>query len=139
MRLSESLYVRRVVVEAAVGYSNAAFLGERRGPTQVIQPTGDLQLAAQEWKPLLGFSRFDVTVRNASRTTAWLDIRFAITYADALGVPVATREVVVKQIIQPGHTRSWSDIADDRVPERAVSARIAVISAERVVRAGEIY
>ncbi|HXT71097.1 MAG TPA: hypothetical protein VN700_15145 [Vicinamibacterales bacterium] len=132
-RLSrQSLYADRTLVAAAITDRNDRYLGERRGAGQEIRATDDLQLVQQTWRPWRGFSRFDLTIRNTSQTTAWLDIRLATTYLDQTGMTVASREVVVKQILEPGESRTWTDIADDRVPEFAVSAALRIVAAERV-------
>ncbi len=128
----QSLYVDRALVAAAIDDRDGRYLGERRGTARDIRATTDLEVARVEWKPWRGFSRFDVTVRNTSQSLAWLDVRLAISYTDAAGTPLETREIVVKQILQPGEERSWTDLADGRVPERAVAATLRVIEAERV-------
>ena len=126
-----SLYVDRPLVQAAIDDRNDRYLGERRGLGQEIQATDDLRLVRSEWRPWGGLSRFDVTIRNESSTSAWLDIHLAIAYADAAGTPIETREIVVKQIVQPGSERSWADLADRSVPDRAAAATVRITLAER--------
>ena len=40
---------------------------------------------------------------------------------------------MIKQILQPGETRTWRDVADDRVPSGAVTAPITVTGAEKCI------
>jgi hypothetical protein len=64
--------------------------------------TGDLQITAAQWTPRVNrLSSFELTILNHGRVAAWLDIRLAVTYADAAGARLETREVVIKQILQP--------------------------------------
>jgi hypothetical protein len=153
----QSLYVDRALVAAAIDRPNDRFLGDRRDtlietqdrrprPVDRVQdvdaflaarPTDDLQIVSAAWTPVAGrFSSFAVTVTNRSRVAAWLDIRYATAYTNAANQLLTARQGVVKQILQPGETRTWRDIADDLVPPGATAATITVIGAERCVPSG---
>jgi hypothetical protein len=148
----QSLYVDRALVAAALDDRNDRYLGDRRDtanatrdrvprPSDPVDPevyrsagaSSELQLISARWRPVAGrFSSFTVTVLNRSRV-GWVDIRFAAKYLDSSGATLATREVVVKQILQPGESRTWSDVADGRVPEGAAQGEIAIVGAEKVI------
>jgi hypothetical protein len=148
----QSLYVDQALVAAALDDRNDRYLGDRRDTATAtrdraprssdpVDPdayrsagaSSELQLISARWRPVAGrFSSFTVTVLNRSRV-AWVDIRFATKYLDSSGTPLATREVVVKQILQPGESRSWSDVADGRVPEGVAQGAIAIVGAEKVI------
>ena len=136
----QSLYVDRSLVAAAIADRNDRYLGDRRDTAHAQQDrepragrsgrrdidayrsataTGDLQITAARWTPVASrISSFEVTVANRSRAAAWLDIRFATTYTDAGGATVESREVVIKQILQPARSRTWTDVADGWIPAR---------------------
>jgi hypothetical protein len=96
--------------------------------------TSDLQLTSARWTPVAGrISRFTVTLANRSRAAAWLDVRFATTYLDSAGATLASRELVVQEILQPGEWRTWTDLADRFIPAGAREGRIAVVGAEKVI------
>ena len=58
---------------------------------------------------------------------------YETTYADAQGQILATRRGVLKQILEPGDTRTWTDHADDFVPEGTVTATFAITGAQRTI------
>ena len=135
-----SLYANRALVAAAIADRNDRYLGDRRGTTVALDgdqrpdPVAGLEVVRSEWMPIVGrFSSFAVTIANHSRTTAWLDIRYRTSYADAGGQVLAVRDGVIKQILQPGQTRTFDRIADDRVPSGAHSMAVTVIGAEPVI------
>jgi len=80
-------------------------------------------------------SRFRVELRNAGATAAYLDLRYATRYRDAAGAEVATRQGVIKEILQPGSARAWADLTDGMVPAGAVSATLSLESAEKCIPA----
>jgi hypothetical protein len=80
-------------------------------------------------------SRFTVAVRNASATAAYLDIRYSTRYRDTAGAEVATRQGVIKEILQPGATRTWGDLTDGMVPPGAASATLSLDGAEKCIPA----
>ena len=150
----QSLYVDRALVADAIARSNDRYLGDRRDtqlapqdhsprPVDALgdaaaymaaQPLEDLQVVSAGWTPVAGRSpTFALTVTNRSRAAAWLDIRYATAYTGGDGRLLAAREGVIKQILQPGETRAWRDIADDRVPPGAVTATIVVTGAEKCI------
>jgi hypothetical protein len=150
----QSLYVDRNLVSAAIADRNDRYLGDRRDTARGQQnreprsydavtdieayraatASVDLQLTAARWTPVASrISAFEITVANRSRAAAWLDIRLAATYTDAAGAVVESRELVIKQILQPGESRMWKDIADGWVPDEATSATIRIVGAEKVI------
>jgi hypothetical protein len=152
----QSLYVDRNLVAAAITDRNDRYLGDRRDTAlgqqfrelrradqvtdveayKAATATADLQISAVTWKPLADrMSSFDLTVQNRSRTAAWLDIRLSAAYTDPSGAALDTREVVIKQILQPGESRRWTGVADGWIPEGASAATMAIVGAEKVIPA----
>jgi len=150
----DSLYANRPVAAAAIDQRNDRLLGDRRERMMekeeyrprpqdgVADPDAflsaradrDLQIRSVTWhRGLLRSSLFDVTISNRSDTTAWLDTEYETTYADAQGQILATRRGVLKQILEPGDTRTWTDHADDFVPEGTVTATFAITGAQRTI------
>lgn len=154
----ESMYSDRDVVAAAVNRPNDRWLGDRRatlvtpadGPPRPFDgvpdvdawnsalAVEDLSVVHSTWQPvaipLAGhISRFTVTVAHRGRAAAWLDLRFATAYLSRNGELLTAREGVIKQLLQPGQTRTWADIADGTVPEGAVSATLTIVGAEKSI------
>ena len=150
----QSLYVDRPLVAAAIDDANDRYLGDRRDSLEARQDRrprpvdhvadeaaflgaraiDDLQLVNSSWTPVAGrFSSFTLTVTNRSRVAAWVDLRYATAYLGAGGQLLAARDGVIKQILQPGETRTWRDMADDSVPPGATAATITIVDAERVI------
>jgi hypothetical protein len=150
----QSLYVDRALVAAAIADRNDRYLGDRRDTLDAVEdrrprpadgvadpgaylaanPTEDLRIVHSAWSPVAGLaSRLSLTVANRSAVAAWLDIRYTATFTDAAGRVVATHEGVIKQILQPGETRDWPDVADGDLPEGATAAAMAITGAERVI------
>jgi hypothetical protein len=152
-----SLYLDRPLVQAAISAPNDRFLGDRRDTllerqdhrARPIDPVADaeayerasagddLVLVSAEWAPVVfgRVSRFTVAVRNASATAAYLDLRYTTRYRDAAGAEVSVRHGIVKEILQPGETRTWGDIADGMVPTGAVGATLSLDGAEKCIPA----
>jgi len=150
-----SLYLDRPLVQAAISSRNDRFLGDRRDslnetqdrrarPVDPVEDSGaydraaaadDLVLAGADWAPAVfgQVSRFGVSIRNASATAAYLDIRYTARYRDSAGSTVTTRRGVIKEILQPGATRTWGDLTDGMVPTGAVSATLSLDSAEKCI------
>lgn len=142
----QSLYVDRGLVAQAIADGQHRLLGERRGAAldnsnaavRAAAATDDLHLRDVRWEPLLGrFSAFSFGIVHQGRSAAWLDVRLAATYRDREGRVVDVREIVVKQILQPGTEREWSDVADGRVPPGAASATLELVGAEQALPAGD--
>ena len=148
-----SLYANRPLVAAAIADRNDRYLGDRRDtnyakedhrprPTDPVSdpdaylaasPNADLQVEQVTWTPVRDYaSGFTVTVSHRGALAAWIDVRYESTYLDAAGQPLETHEGVIKHIIQPGETRTW-DVADGNRPENAVSLRVQIAAAERVI------
>lgn len=153
--LRQSLYLDRPLVQAAISNRNDRFLGERRDSLLETQDrrarpndpvadaaaydrasaNDDLMLDSAAWAPVVSgrVSRFTVAVRNAGATAAYLDLRYTTRYRDASGTEVATRQGVIKEILQPGATRTWGDLTDGMVPTGAVSATLSLDGAEKCI------
>jgi len=151
----QSLYLDRALVQAAITSRNDRFLGERRDSllekqdrrARPIDPVedaiayerasagDDLELVSADWSPAVfgRVSRFNVSVRNSSATAAYLDIRYTVRYRDASGTEVATRQGVIKEILQPGASRRWRDLTNGLVPDGAVAASVSLDGAEKAV------
>jgi hypothetical protein len=150
----QSLYVDRGLVAAAIADRNHRYHGDRResaSPAEdrnarasdpVPDPAAyrsalavsDLQLTSAEWTPMAGrISSFTMTLSNRSQAAAWLDFRFAATYTGTAGAVLASRELVIRQILQPGESRTWRDVADGWIPEGAKDATITMVGAEKVI------
>jgi hypothetical protein len=153
----QSLYVDRALVAAAIADRNDRYLGDRRDTAYgagdrrprpqdriadeaafaAATAVGDLEVTSATWHSVAArLSAFDVTIANRGTAAAWVDLQYATSYLDAAGRPVAARTGVIKQILQPGATRTWRQIADGFVPEGAVSATFSVVGGEKVVAAG---
>jgi hypothetical protein len=152
-----SLYVDRPLVQAAISARNDRFLGDRRDSLQhahdprpravdhvpavdaylQAEATADLEVAAVTWSPVLRgrVSRLIVSVRNRSQAAAWLDIRYVTEYRDAGGRVVAMREGIIKEILQPGRSRTWDDLTDGLAPAGAASATVRMVEAEKAIPA----
>jgi hypothetical protein len=153
----QSLYLDRPLVQAAISDRNDRFLGDRRDSpfasqdhrARPIDPVtdpeayeratarNDLVLEGAEWAPSVfgRVSRFRIAVRNASATAAYLDIRYTAQYRDGAGSTVATRQGVIKEILEPGATRTWDSLTDGFVPPRAAEASLSLDSAEKCIPA----
>lgn len=150
----QSLYTDRPLVTAAIAHRNDRYLGDRRDTIDAAEDhrprpgdgvadpeawlaaraTADLRIVSSSWAPVAGrVSRFSITVENRSREVAWLDLRYAATFTDASARVVAVRDGVIKQLLQPGATRQWLDVADGDVPDGATAATIALTGAERAI------
>lgn len=152
-----SLYLDRPLVQAAISSRNDRFLGDRRDSLREIQDhrarpvdqvgdtaaydrasgRDDLVLVDANWAPAVfgRVSLFRVTIRNASTAAAYLDIRYTARYRDASGSDVATGQGVIKEILQPGATRSWVDLTDGLVPAGATTATFSLDGAETCIPA----
>ena len=150
-----SLYVDRDLVAAAIQDRNDRYLGERRdtgvGPHDhtlrpvdhvsdsatfvSAQPARDLEVVHNEWNRVLGnrFSAVSPTIRNRSGTTAWTNVRYTTSYFGAGGTLLAERQGTLNEILQPGESRTWRDVADGRVPAGAERVTVTVTGAEKLV------
>jgi hypothetical protein len=150
----QSLYVDRSLVAAAIADRNDRYLGDRRDTAhgqlnrdprpsdpvtdidayRAATPSGDLQITSARWTPVMDrISSFEVTILNRSRHAAWLDIRLATTYTDQAGTVLETREFVIKQILQPGESRTWVDVTDGWIPATASNETMTIVGAEKSI------
>jgi len=145
-------------VAAAIDQRNDRFLGDRRDTLDAIEDhrpraidpvpdpaayetarwADDLQVDRSVWAPVHVpladlVSVWSLAITNRSRAAAWLDIRFESVFAGADGRAIATHEGVIKQILEPGQTRAWPDLAGGIVPDGAVSATFRITGAEKAI------
>jgi hypothetical protein len=154
----QSLYFDRALVQAAIATPNDRFLGDRRDSLEETQDrrprsidpvpdtdaylradaVSDLEVARAGWSPAVAgrVSSLVVSIRNRSGAAAYLDIRYVAQYTAADGQVVATREGVIKEILQPGERRTWTGLTDGLTPTGAVRATLRIVSAEKCVPAG---
>jgi hypothetical protein len=151
-----SLYAHRDLAAAAIDAPNDRLLGDRRDTrieTQDHRPRpidrvtdadafltakaeNDLQIVTSTWRrAAFGVSVFSVAVANHGRAAAWIDVRYETAYTAGDGQVVATRQGVLKQILEPGDTRTWDQVADDFVPAGATDATIRITGAEKAIPA----
>lgn len=143
-----SLYTDRALVQQAIDRRNSRLLGNRRlatGRAAILDPpdaaltpsrapTDVLHVTNASWtRDVLGrVSRFDVTIANESADAAYIDLRYVTHYFDTSGLEVHAGAGVIKRIIQPGETRRWDGLVDGMADDRAVSATLAIVTAEPV-------
>jgi hypothetical protein len=156
---SVSLYAHRDLVTAAIDRRNDRLLGDRRdtrietpdrAPRPIdrvpdsdaylaARPENDLQVVTSTWRrAAFDVSVFSVTVTHHGRAAAWIDLRYETVYTGAGGQVIATRQGVLKQILEPGETRTWTEVADDFVPAGSGDATITITGAERAIPAGTL-
>jgi hypothetical protein len=153
---SVSLYAHRDLVAAAIGGPNDRLLGDRRDTRNDMQdhaprpvdrvanvdaylaarPENDLQIVTSTWRrAAFDVSVFSVSVTHHGRAAAWLDLRYETVYTGPDGQVVATRQGVLKQILEPGETRSWAEVADDFVPAGTRDATMRLTGADKAIPA----
>jgi hypothetical protein len=152
-----SLYLDRPLVQSAISSRNDRFLGDRRDSLLITEDhrarsvdsvddaaaydrataRNDLALVRADWAPLVfgQVSRFSLSIRNAGTAAAYLDIRYTARYRDDAGSMLETRQGVIKEILQPGASRSWDDLTDGLVPNGATSATLSLDGAEKCIPA----
>jgi hypothetical protein len=153
----QSLYVDRALVQAAISSRNDRFLGDRRDSLVETQhrraravdgiadadeydradARDDLTVVRADWRPaVLGrVSRFAISIRNTSPTAGYLDIRYTARYHDTAGSTLEARQGVIKEILEPGATRSWENVTNGIVPRNAVGATLVIDGAEKCIPA----
>jgi len=149
----QSLYANRGLAAAAIADRNDRYLGDRRDTIYAMEdhrprpadpvadpdaylaasPVADLQVDQVTWAPVLDLaSAFSITITHRGTLAAWVDVRYLSSYKDATGREIETHEGVIKHIIQPGETRTWT-VADGNVPAHAKALSVVVTRAERVI------
>jgi hypothetical protein len=142
-----SMYSNRPLVAAAIADRTDRYLGDRRDSLtesrdrdgdppafRTADPIADLEVVRSQLVPLIDrFSSLDVTIANRSAIAAWVDIRYETTYTGANGERLTVRNGVIKQILQPGETRTFDRIADGDLPPGAQSATVTIAGAEHVI------
>jgi len=138
-----SLYRNRAVVAAAVGLKEPEMFAHRRafalggGPAALSDPhrpydaTRDMRiLSAVHRAGPAGSVHWSLTVRNANPAVAFRDLLYVATYRDARGEIVDERHEFIKDIFEPGDTRTI-ELNDGytRAPFASASLRIAAAEA----------
>jgi len=152
-RPRQSLYANRALAAAAIADRNDRYMGDRRDtiyekenhrprPTDPVtdpdaylaaSPTSDLEVQQVTWTPLRDYaSGFTITIAHRGTLAAWCDLRYESTYYDDTGQVFETHEGVIKQIIQPGETRTW-EVPDGNRPDLVSSLKVKITTAERVI------
>jgi hypothetical protein len=114
-----SLYRNRAVVAAAVRLKTPEMFAHRRafaiggGPATLVDParpydaTRDMQVLAARHRPGPGNSlHWTVTLRNASAVVAFRDPLYITTYRNDRGAVIEERHERIKDIFEPGATRT---------------------------------
>ena len=140
-----SLYKNRGVVAAAVRLKEPEMFAHRRefaiagGPATLIDParpydpTRDLRIVSARHAPGPAHSiHWTVTVRNASGVVAFRDLLYITTYRDERGTVVDERHERIKDIFQPGDTRTI-ELNDGYAGPAFASADMRVAAAEALI------
>jgi hypothetical protein len=149
-----SLYLDRGLVQQAIDRRDDRLLGNRRAATGAIRavepadpalpaawhearPLADLRVVQSRWSTAVfgRVSAFDVTIANAGRDAAYVDLQYVTRYFDGAGRELGSRQGTLKEILEPGVTRRWPHLSDGLADDRAVSATITLVGAEKVVPA----
>ena len=140
-----SLYKNREVVATAVRLKSPEMFAHRRdfavdGGAAVLSdlsrpydPTRDFQVLASAYRP--GPQRslhWTITVRNASAVVAFRDPLYITTYADQRGTVVDERHERIKDIFQPGETRTI-ELNDGWAGPAFTTAQLKIAAAEALL------
>jgi hypothetical protein len=136
-----SLYRDRGLVSLALDSHEFRLLGERRfveprdgqAPSggkhyHAAEPVSDLEIVEATWsKGVFGrVSLFRLVIRNRGQAAAYGDIRYRSVYYDSSGGPLRDGQGTLKEILQPGETRSWETVVDGMIQPSVVRARIEI-------------
>ena len=140
-----SLYRNREVVATAVRLKSPEMFAHRRDfaigggpavlsdPSRPYDPTRDFQVleSAWRWGPRRSL-HWTITVRNASQVVAFRDPLYIASYLDGRGGVVEERHERIKDIFQPGETRTI-DLNDGFAGPAFSTARIRIVAAEALL------
>jgi hypothetical protein len=142
-----SLYKNRGVVAAAVRLKSPEMFAHRRDfaidggpsvlsdPSRAYDPTRDFQVVQSSWQ--IGLRRalhWTITVRNASTSVAFRDPLYVTTYRDEQGAAVEERHERIKDIFQPGETRTL-ELNDGAAGPPFSTADLKIVAAEALLPA----
>ena len=142
-----SLYKNRGVVAAAVRLKEPEMFAHRRqfaagggpaalaDPARPYDPTRDVRVVSARHTPGPARSiHWTVTLRNASTVVAFRDVLYITTYRDDRGAVVDERHERIKDIFQPGDTRTL-EVNDGYASADFASAEMRVAAAEALIPA----
>jgi hypothetical protein len=142
-----SLYRNRGVVAAAVRLKEPEMFAHRRDfaigggpraladPARPYDPTRDMQVVSVQHRPGPANSlHWTLTLRNASRVAAFRDPLYITTYRDARGAIVEERHERIKDIFQPGETRTI-ELNDGYARGPFATADLRIAAAEALIPA----
>jgi hypothetical protein len=143
-----SLYKNRDVVATAVRLKSPEMFAHRRDfavdggpialsdPARPYNPARDFQVLAQSFR--IGPQRslhWTITVRNASAVVAFRDPLYISRYLDDRGALVEERHERIKDIFEPGETRTL-DLSDGWAGPPFATATLKIVAAEALLPAG---
>jgi hypothetical protein len=142
-----SLYKNREVVATAIRLKSPEMFAHRRdfavdgGPVALSDPARpydaarDFQVLASSYRAgPRGSLHWTLTVRNASPLVAFRDPLYVSSYLDDRGTLVEERHERIKDIFEPGETRTI-DVNDGWAGPRFATARLKVVAAEALLPA----
>jgi hypothetical protein len=142
-----SLYKNREIVAAAIRMKAPEMFAHRRdfavdgGPLALSDParpydaTRDFQVLAASYRSgPRGSLHWTLTVHNASRLVAFRDPLYVSSYLDDRGALVEERHERIKDIFEPGETRTI-DLNDGWSGPRFATAQLKVVGAEALLPA----
>jgi hypothetical protein len=140
-----SLYKNRAVVAAAVRLKSPEMFAHRRdfavdgGPlalsdrSRPYDPVREFHVLQSRWQPGPGRSlHWTITVRNDSTAVAFRDPLYVSTYVDGSGAVVEQRHERIKDIFQPGETRTI-DLNDGFAGPPFSNATLQIVAAEALL------
>jgi hypothetical protein len=141
---AQSLYANRDVVAAAVRHKQPEMFGHRRpyapaaGPRALADPSrpyrlDDLKLVEHTVRRATGdVALWTVGVTNTNPHVAFRSLIYAATYANAAGDLVQRHEDVIKDVLQPGETKTFR-IPDTIIREPFQDATFEIRAAEALL------
>jgi hypothetical protein len=142
-----SLYKRRAVVAAAVRLKQPEMLAHRRDfaidggpavlsdPSRPYDPAHDVELLESTYRPgPLRSLHWTITVHNRNTLVAFRDPLYIVTYMDEHGAVVEERNDRIKDIFEPGDTRTIELNNGPGVPPFS-TARLQIVAAEALLPA----
>jgi hypothetical protein len=140
-----SLYKNRAVVATAVRLKSPEMFAHRRDfavgggplslsdPARPYDPTRDFQILASAYRPgPQGSLHWTITVHNRSAVVAYRDPLYISTYLDDRGVIVDQRHERLKDIFEPGETRTI-ELNDGFAGPAFTKARLEIAAAEALL------
>jgi hypothetical protein len=96
----------------------------------------DLDVVRADWTVAARgrLSLFDLTVRNAGRDAAYVDLRYRVRYFGRDGAARMESYGVLKYILEPGTSHRWPHVTDNVTLDPSIErAALEIVDAERVV------